>query len=85
MGRRSRPVGTQLGKAVRDKRAGRRLVDVAPLIGVSHTTLSTTELGTYTPSIQTARALAAWLGWSMEEVLDAAEHPAGPTEPVTPE
>lgn len=51
-------------------------------IDIPHTTLSRVERGTHTPSIATARKLAAWLGWSIGQVFDAAESPAVvPSEP----
>lgn len=32
--------------------------------------------GTHRPSADTARALARWLGWTVEQVLEAADQPA---------
>lgn len=46
------------------------------MIGIPETTLSRVERGAGRPSYETARALAAWLGWSLERVLEAAESPA---------
>ena len=43
---------------------------------VSQPTLSRVERGIGTLSIPTARALASWLDWTLEQVLDAAEAPA---------
>lgn len=43
--------------------------------GLPHTTLSRLERGTHRPSADTARKLATWLGWTVEEVLDAADQP----------
>jgi DNA-binding XRE family transcriptional regulator len=57
-------------------RAGDSLRDVAPALGVSNVTLSRIERGVVSPSLPTARALARWLGWTLEQVLDAAERPA---------
>ena len=42
--------------------------------------LSRLETGTRKPSADTARALARWLSWTIEQVLDAAEQPAAPPE-----
>lgn len=75
MGRPPKPVGTALGAAIRARRSGRQ-VDAAAELGVSRSTLAEAERGTHAPSLATARALARWLGWSLEDVLDAAERPA---------
>ena len=40
------------------------------------TTLSRIERGTHAPSVATALALAKWLGWSVEQVIEAAATPA---------
>lgn len=39
-------------------------------------TLARLERGTHRPSADTARALARWLGWTTDQVLDAADQPA---------
>jgi DNA-binding XRE family transcriptional regulator len=51
---------------------------VAKLVGIPQATLSRLERGKHRPNTDTARKLAAWLGWSLEQVLDAAEAPAPP-------
>lgn len=45
-------------------------------LGVSRPTLSRLERGTHQPSADTALKLARWLGWSMEQVMEAAKAPA---------
>lgn len=64
---------TPLGQAIQRRRAGRAQRVVSEEAGVPHTTLSRLERGTHEPSTKTALALARWLGWSVEQVLEAAE------------
>ena len=45
-------------------------------LGVAQTTLSGVERGSHTPSPDTAMKLAAWLGWTLEQVYEAAATPA---------
>lgn len=84
MGRRhpTKQPPTALGAALLARRAGRKQRDVAQEIGTSDVTLGALELGTRKPSADTARALARWLGWTTDQVLDAAEQPATPSEPA---
>jgi transcriptional regulator with XRE-family HTH domain len=65
-----------LAAAIRTARGTERLTDVAPRLKIAHVTLSRLERGTHRPSADTARSLARWLGWTVEQVLDAAEKPA---------
>lgn len=44
--------------------------------GVPYTTLSRLERGVHRPSYDTAVKLAAWLGWTVEQVMTAATEPA---------
>lgn len=44
-------------------------------VGLPFATLSRIERGTHLPSVQTAMALARWLGWSVEQVMEAAGTP----------
>ena len=44
--------------------------------GIPASTFYRIERGTHRPSYNTARALARWLGWTVEQVMDAAEQPA---------
>jgi len=78
MTRRAHLPTTALGLALRDQRSGAAQVEVAAQIGIPPATLSRIERGTHKPSVETARALARWLGWTTDQVLDAAETPAGP-------
>lgn len=75
-GRAEYPVASELGAAIRHKRAGRTLRDVEGEIGVGHSTLSRIEVQTTVPSTAVARSLARWLGWSLDDVIAAAERPA---------
>ena len=45
--------------------------------GLTQITLSRSERGSHAPSTTTALALAKWLGWSVEAVLEAAARPPG--------
>ena len=76
---RSAPV-TALGAALVERRAGVALDVTAEELGLTHTTLSRLERGTNRPSADTARALARWLGWTTDQVLEAADQPAMPTD-----
>jgi transcriptional regulator with XRE-family HTH domain len=71
----AKPV-TALGEAVQRKRGSAALRDI-PGFEISDSTLSRIERGKSTPSVETARALATWLGWSLEQVFEAAEREAG--------
>jgi DNA-binding XRE family transcriptional regulator len=77
----SKPVTTALGATLRSKRAGRALESLAPEIGTTSATLSRLERGAHRPSWDTAVALAAWLGWTPGQVMDAAATPAGDNTP----
>lgn len=70
---------TALGAAIQRQRGAARQEDAAADLELTGTTLSRLERGTHRPSADTARALARWLGWTMEQVLDAADQPAPPT------
>jgi DNA-binding XRE family transcriptional regulator len=48
---------------------------VANAAGLPRFTLSRIERGTHRPTYDTARALATWLGWTVDEVMVAAETP----------
>jgi DNA-binding XRE family transcriptional regulator len=45
---------------------------------VHFSTLAKLERGAHNPSIDTTIALARWLGWSAEQVIEAARTPATP-------
>lgn len=76
MSRPPSPPRTKLGAAIRKQRGARDQEDQAREIGLSRPTLSRLERGTHRPSADTALALARWLGWTVEEVLEAATQPA---------
>jgi DNA-binding XRE family transcriptional regulator len=65
-----------LGIVIRERRDGRRGGDVAQEIGISQSTLSGLERGTHRPSLDTAVAVAKWLSWTVEQVIEAAQKPA---------
>ncbi|MBL8619177.1 MAG: helix-turn-helix transcriptional regulator [Deltaproteobacteria bacterium] len=76
----SRPVlppRTTLGAALRTRRAATAADQhaAAAEIGVPQATLSRLERGKHRPSADTARKLAKWLGWTIEQVLEAADTP----------
>jgi len=66
---------TALGRAIQAKRADSTGRAVAHDMGISGGALYRIEAGQRRPSADTARALARWLGWTMEQVLDAAVEP----------
>lgn len=70
------PPKTALGHALRVRRGSVIGPDVAVELGVEAGHYYRLERGQHTPSASTARKLAAWLGWTVEQVLDAAEAPA---------
>jgi transcriptional regulator with XRE-family HTH domain len=76
MARPAHPPRTALGVAVRARRQGVSQRIVVEEAGVGHSTLSSIERGAFRPSYDTARALARWLGWTVEQVMDAADRPA---------
>jgi DNA-binding XRE family transcriptional regulator len=78
MGRPPKPPKTALGRAIRDKRGDATGDDVAALLGIDRNTLYRLERGEHGPSMQTALALAKWLGWTIEEVVHAAGKPPAP-------
>lgn len=79
MSRAVHPPRTRLGVALRSRRGELSLTLVSEDAGVPWPTLSRLERGTHRPSADTARKLATWLGWTVEEVLVAADELVGPT------
>ena len=75
MSRRQQP-STALGIAIRSKRGATGQPAASVEAGVPQATLSRIERGSHRPSVDTALALAKWLGWSVEQVLEAASTPA---------
>lgn len=65
-------MSTVLGDAIKAKRGERSLPVVGRELGVSHQTVLRLERG-HEPSLSTAQALAKWLGWTLEQVAEAAE------------
>lgn len=63
---------TALGAHLVQVRAARSLEVVAAEVGVAFITLSRLERGTHAPSLATALKLAKWLGWTVEQVVEAA-------------
>lgn len=61
------------------KRRG-SLRDVAEEVGITMVHLSRLERGVHKPRRETAAKLAHWLGWSVEQVLQAATTPASEAE-----
>lgn len=53
------------------------LHEVGDQIGLASNTLSRVERGDRRPSLDTALKLAAWLGWTVEEVVAAADERLG--------
>ena len=58
------------------RRGGRQQREVAAELGTTDATVSRLERGLNVPTALVARALARWLGWTTDQVLDAAEQPA---------
>lgn len=67
---------TALGVAIQAKRAGMTQESAALALGLSGVTLSRLERGAHRPTADTAVVLAKWLGWSVEQVIEAAKEPA---------
>lgn len=76
MPRPPRPVGSRLGAAVRQNRADRSQGELAAELQVTAQTVSRLERGSHQPSLDTAVKLARWLGWTVEQVVEAAGQPA---------
>lgn len=64
---------------MRAHRGTRTQRDTEEATGIPRSTLGRLELGTHAPSADTALALARWLGWTMEQVMEASKTPADPT------
>lgn len=74
-GPRAAATTTHLGAALRARREAESTRALGERLGLTHSTVSRIERGTHRPSYDTAKALAAWLGWSVEQVMEAAERP----------
>lgn len=77
------PASTALGIAIRSRRGVLEQQDAALAIGLPRTTLSRVERGTHRPTYDTAVKLAAWLGWTTDQVMEAAGRPAPSAEEQT--
>lgn len=77
---------TRLGQALQARRGQHSGHSAADAMGVSVTTYYRLESGDRRPGTATAQALAAWLGWSLEQVLNAADAEPGdaPFEIILP-
>lgn len=75
---------TVLASAIRDRRGARRQAIVAAEIGVSRSSFARMERGGQPPSPQAAVALARWLGWSVTQVIEAANTPMAPPPTMAP-
>lgn len=75
MPRPSLPPGSRLGIAIRERRGVQTQAGVASELGLVALTLSRLERGTHRPSYETAVKLAAWLGWTTDQVMNAAGQP----------
>ena len=78
------PPGSLLGRAIRDRRGLTTQAEAAIELGIVPLTLSRIERGTHRPSYDTAVKLAAWLGWTVEQVMEAAGEAAPATVGVDP-
>ena len=58
---------------MRVRRDGSTGEEAAEILGVFRNTYYRLERGTHRPSFDTARKLAAWLGWTTDQVMDAAD------------
>lgn len=52
---------------------------MAAELGMDHDHYYRLERGTHVPSYPTAVKLAAWLGWTVERVMDSASEPVPPS------
>lgn len=66
---------TQLGTAVAAARGARSQRQLDAELGVSRGAVGRIESGSHTPSLRTALILARWLGWTVEQVIEAADAP----------
>ena len=72
MTRKGRPAAapvSQLGVAIQLQRADESVHAAGDRLGLNGTTLARLERGVGRPSYDTAVKLAAWLGWTVEQVM----------------
>lgn len=70
------PPRTALGVALRARRGTTIGAVAAAGLGLDHDHYYRLERGTHRPTYDTAVKLAAWLGWTVEQVMTAASQPA---------
>jgi len=75
-GRQPLPPTTQLGAALRARRGPLSGDVVAAKVGLERGTYYIFERGDSRPGLASAAKLAAWLGWTVGQVVDASERPA---------
>ena len=68
--RRATPT-TVLAAAIQAKRGNSKLRDIADEAGISWATLARLERGGGVQKIATRSAVARWLGWTEEQVIEA--------------
>jgi DNA-binding XRE family transcriptional regulator len=78
MARPPNPPRTTLGAALRTRRGELTGPDVAAELKLEAGHYYRLERGQHRPTIDTARKLAKWLGWTVEQVFDAADTPMPP-------
>jgi transcriptional regulator with XRE-family HTH domain len=71
---------TALGAEIQRRRDATDLRVLGDELGVSNSTLSRIERGTNRPTYDTAVKLGAWLGWTTDQVMEAAARPAPAAE-----
>ena len=81
MSRKPNPPKTALGAAIRARRVTTGEA-TAEQLGISKVTLYRLERGDHSPTASTALKLARWLGWTMEQVVEAAAAPTTPPDPT---
>lgn len=74
--RRATPT-TALAAAIQAKRGNAKLRDIADESGLSWATLARLERGGGVQKIATRVAVARWLGWTEEQIADAAKTAPG--------
>ena len=67
---------TKLGVTLVERRGERTLKEAANEAGIEESTFSRAERGVGRPTYETAVKLAAWLGWTTDQVMEAATMPA---------
>ena len=66
---------TLLAAEVARERGALTQAEAAQAAGLTQRTWSAVERSVHRPSADTALKLARWLGWTVEEVLEAADRP----------